>query len=95
MAEDITRREKNISSISPEQKGFKDKAEAFESQVTDASNKFQKYFQKNSGFVMAGTFLEIAIAINAMSTLLKNRAFWISSLFISGVGIYYLAIALL
>ena len=95
LAEDINRREKNISQISLEQKGFRDKAEAFESQVTDASNKFQKYFQKNSHFVTAGTFLEIAIALSAMSTLINRRVFWIFSLVIAGVGVYFLAVALI
>ena len=95
LADDITRHVINISTISQEQKDFKDKAEALESQAVQASEKFQKHFEKNSHFVTAGTFLEIAIALSAMSTLINRRAFWIFSLVIAGVGVYFLAVALI
>ena len=92
LAIDIRRQIQNIPSISQEQKNFKDKAETFEDQSAQASDKFQKHFEKNSHFVTAGTFLEIAIALSAMSTLLKHRAFWIFSLAIAGIGGYFLMV---
>ncbi len=95
LADDITRHIRNVSTISQEQKDFQMKAESLESQRDQASNKFQTYFEKNSNFVTAGTFLEIAIALSAMSTIIKQRELWIFSLLIAGVGVYFLAIALI
>ena len=94
LADDITRHIQNISQISEEQKGFRDKAGAFENQAAQASDKFQKYFRRNSHFVTAGTFLEIAIALSAMSTLVKRPASWIFSLIVAGVGFYFLVLGL-
>ncbi len=95
LADDITRHIHNVSTINQEQKDFQTKAESLESQRDQASNKFQTYFEKNSNFVTAGTFLEIAIALSAMSTIIKQRELWIFSLLIAGVGVYFLAIALI
>ena len=94
LAVDIRRQIQNIPSISREQEDFKNKANALEDQAAQASDKFQRHFEKNSHFVTAGTFLEIAIALSAMSTLIKRRAFWIFALAIAGIGIYFLVVAL-
>lgn len=95
LADDITRHVRNVSTISQEQKDFQTRAEGLERQVVQASDKFQTYFEKNSNFVTAGTFLEIAIALSAMSTIIVRRELWIFSLLIAGVGVYFLAVALL
>ena len=94
LADDIVRRSQKTS-VTSEQKQFQKNAEELENKVSEASNKFQTYFNRNSHFVMAGTFLEIAIALSAMSTLVQRRAFWLFSLVIASGGLYYLLIALL
>ena len=95
LADDITRHVQKISVISQEQKSFGEKATALENQGVSSAEKFQKYFDKNSNFVLAGTFLEIAIALSAMSTLVRQRFFWLFSLTIAGAGIYFLLLALI
>lgn len=66
-----------------------------EKKVTMASDKAQLYFEKNSKLTTAGTFLEIAIALSAMSILIKKRYFWIFSLFLAAIGIYFLILGLI
>ncbi|GEM_PF-4205962 len=96
LALDITRRIiQRSSSITQEQQDFQKQAESLESQVTEATRKFQAYFQHNSHLVTAGTFLEIAIAILSMSILVKQKFFWIFSLLFAGVGVYFLALGLI
>jgi hypothetical protein len=60
--------------------------------VSQASDKAQYYFEKNGNLSTAGTFLEIAIAISAMSILIKKKSFWIFSLLLGSVGIYFFAL---
>ena len=83
------------SNVAQEKKSFQQKSVDLESQSDAATKRFQVYFAKNSKFVLAGTFLEIAIAICAMSTLVRQKAFWLFSLGIAGVRIYFLAQALI
>ena len=94
LAADITRRILQKSApITQEQKAFQEKAAVFENQALQATSKFEIHFQKNSHFVTAGTFLEIAIALSAMSTLVKQRIFWFFSLCIAGIGVYFSLLA--
>ena len=78
--------------ISLEQMSFQQKANDLENQVAGASQKFQTYFQKNSNLVIAGTFFEIAIALSSLSVLIRRKSFWIFSLLLAGVGIYFLVL---
>ena len=94
LAADITRRILQKSeTTTQEQTAFQEKAVAFENQALEATSKFAVHFQKNSHFVTAGTFLEIAIALSAMSTLVRQRIFWLFSLCIAGIGIYFSLLA--
>ena len=63
-----------------------------EKKVTDATNKAQMYFEKNNDLANSGIFFEIAIAISAISVLIKRRYFWLFSLLIAGVGVYFLTL---
>ena len=94
LADNITSHVLKTPSNSEEQMSFQNQATELENKVTQATNKSQSYFEKNSNLTTAGTFLEIAIALSAMSTLIKKKYFWIFSLLLAGIGIYFLAIGL-
>lgn len=95
LAGTITSRIFKTASNSQEQISFQNKATELENKVTEATNKSQSYFEKNSNLSTAGTFLEVAIALSAMSILIKRKSFWIFSLLLAGVGVYFLGIGLL
>ena len=96
LALDITRRiQLKFPVISQEQMVFQKKAETLETQAAETTNKFQAYFEKNSRLVTAGTFLEIAIAISAMSILVKQKVIWLFSLLVVFVGAYFLILGFL
>ena len=71
------------------------KTAGLEAKVTSTTNKAQTYFEKTSNLSNAGTFLDMGIALSAMSILIKRKSFWIFSIILAGVGIYFLAIGLL
>ncbi len=60
-----------------------------EEKVTTATDKAQVYFEKTSNLSIAGIFLQGAIALSAMSVLLKKKYLWIFSLIVAGVGGYF------
>lgn len=82
----------NINTQIKAQQDLRSKTNELESKVTDATNKAQVYFERNSNLSTAGTFLETAIALSAMSILIKKKNFWIFSLFLAVIGIYFLTL---
>lgn len=100
LAQEITSYQQNSSAANVKiqmqaQQALQRKTDELENKVTEASNKAQTYFEKNSNLSTAGTFLEVAIALSAMSVLIKKKYFWVFSLLIAGVGVYFLAIGFL
>ena len=92
---DIVRQIKSKkSAASKEQQEFQKRAEVFEGQAASDTDKFQAYFERNSNLVMAGTLLEIAIALSAMSLIIKQKLFWGASILLACVGLYFLFIGL-
>src|SRR5258708_6484629 len=82
----------NVATQMQMQKDLQDKTTALDTKVAGATNKAQVYFEKNSILSTAGTFLEVAIALSAMSVLIKKKYFWIFSLLLAGVGVYFLVL---
>ena len=95
LADNITSRVLKTDSNDEEQRRFQNQATELENKVTEATNKSHSYFEKNSNLSTAGTFLEVGIALSAMSILIKRKSFWIFSLLLAGVGVYFLAVGLL
>lgn len=73
---------------------FQSKAEDLEKKVEIANKKSDIYFQKTSDMSMAGTMLEIAIALSAISILVKRKFFWHIALVLAAIGTYFLVIGL-
>ena len=95
LALDITRQVLHKDSvISQQQMDFKKQADELELQSAEATNKFQKHFEQNTHMVIAGTYLEAAIALASMSILVKRRFVWFVSLVLAGAGGYFLVIGL-
>ncbi len=76
-------------------KTFQIKAEELEKRVESASNKSDIYFKKTSNLSMAGTMLEIVIALSSVAVLVRKKIFWYFALVLAGAGIYFLIIGLL
>ena len=76
-------------------KSFQIKAEELEKQVASANKQSDIYFQKTGDLSLAGTLLEIAIALSAVSILVRKQFFWYFAMALSCVGIYFLALGLL
>ena len=74
---------------------FKQKAEELEKKSQQVNLKSEEYFEKTGHLANAGTFFEIAIALSSISLLLEHKLLWQLALFLSLVGIYFLAIGLL
>ncbi len=72
------------------QKNLQREAESLEQQAEIATKKASAHFERNGQLTTAGTFFEIAIALSAMSVLLKNKPVWVMSLLLSVVGIFFL-----
>ena len=85
----------NIQIQKQAQQALQRKTDDLENKVMDATQKAQIYFQRNSNLSTAGTFLDIAIALSAMSTLIKKKYFWIFSLLLAAAGIYFLTLGLI
>ena len=66
------------------------KATDLESQVDLATANSQKHFESNSRLTMASTFLEIALALSAMSILVRRKEVWLFSLLVALCGVYFL-----
>jgi hypothetical protein len=82
--------EANIIAQVQAQQALQNKTNILEDKVTNATNNAQVYFDKNGNLATAGTFLEVAIALSAMSVLIRKKYFWIFSLLIAAIGIYFL-----
>ena len=82
----------NIESQTQTQEELQRKNAELENKVTSSTIKAQDYFEKTSNLSNAGTFLEIGIALSAMSVLLKKKSFWVFSLFLAAIGVYFLVV---
>ncbi len=70
-----------------QQEEIKAKAEELEHQVQEANDLSSELFEKHHRSAMGVTFLQIAIALSAMSALLGRKSFWVFSVVTCVVGI--------
>ena len=75
-----------ISKYSKEQKDIQVQAQNYEKQVNEANQKSGALFEKHHQEALAVTFFQIAIALAAMSALLKRKSFWIFSILLALIG---------
>lgn len=83
-----------IDRYTKEQKEIQIKAREYEKLVSKANDTSQLLFEKHHKEALAVTFFQIAIALSAMSALLRRKSFWIFSIATGLLGIYYFIIGL-
>ena len=75
-----------------EQKDIQKQALSYEQQVKVANDKSTTLFEKHHQEALAVTFFQIAIALSAMSALLKRKSFWLFSMGLALVGGFFFII---
>lgn len=74
-----------------EQEGIKAKAEALERERDTRSLEADHLLHQHHGFANSVALFQVAIALGALAALTRNRAIWIGSLSVGGVGIAFFA----
>jgi len=72
-----------------QQEEIKVKAEQLEEQVKEANALSSELFEKHHRLAMGVTFLQIAIALSAMSALLNRKSFWVLSMLACVAGVIF------
>ena len=80
---------KEVDRYAGQQEEIKAKAERLEDQVKEANELSGELFEKHHRLAMGVTFLQIAIALSAMSALMNRKSFWVLSILTCGVGIVF------
>jgi anti-sigma-K factor RskA len=78
---------KEVERYAGQQDEIKIKAEELEGQVKEANTLSGELFEKHHRLAMGVTFLQIAIALSAMSALLNRKSFWVFSILTCGAGV--------
>jgi Flp pilus assembly protein protease CpaA len=74
-----------------EQEGVKAKAEALERERDDRSHEADHLLHQHHSFANAVALFQVAIALGALAALTRNRAVWLASLGLGGVGVVFFA----
>jgi Domain of unknown function (DUF4337) len=77
-----------------EQQVIRKQAEDYERQVREANNESTRLLAKHERMALAITLSQIAIALSAISALLRRRSLWIASLLVAFVGVIVFVVAL-
>ena len=72
-----------------EQEEIKKKAEEIEHKVEEANTRAEELFEKHHHLALGVTFFQIAIALSAISALLKRKSFWIFSILLTVIGLFF------
>jgi uncharacterized protein DUF4337 len=72
-----------------EQKDIQKQALLYEQKVKEANDNAETLFEKHHQEALAVTFFQIAIALSAMSALLKRKSFWLFSIGLAFIGILF------
>lgn len=75
-----------------EQVDIKKQAEDLQKQVEEANKSSEHSLEKHHKTAYSVTFFQIAIALSALSSLMKRKSFFVISLLFAFVGIMYLSI---
>jgi hypothetical protein len=78
-----------------EQAEIKTQADDYAKRVDEANARSEELFEKHHKIALAVTFFQIAIALSAMSALLKRRSFWVFSVIVTTIGMGFFLIGLL
>ncbi len=70
-----------------EQRGIQKTADAYEAQAAESNKQAEHFLEQHHRAALAVTFFQIAIALSAMSALLKRKSFWYLSLALTAGGL--------
>ena len=76
-----------------EQKQLKAAAEALQSRVEESNSRAEAFLEKHHTAALSVTLFQIAIAMSAISALLRRRAFWLLSIVMALAGLGFLGVA--
>ena len=77
-----------------EQEVIRQQAQDYERQVREANDEATRFLAKHERMALAVTLCQIAIALAAMSALLKRKSFWIGSFLFALVAVIVLGVGL-
>ena len=80
--------ESKVAEYERDKERIQKKAEAFEKEA-------QNHLQTHEGLASSVTMFQIAIAVGAISVLVRRRSFWLASLVVGAIGIFFLIQSLL
>ncbi len=86
---------KSSEKYAKEQKQIQNQATEYEKKVKEANDKSDHLFDKHHKEALAVTFFQIAIALSAMSALLRRKSFWVFSILTSAIGGIFFTVGLL
>ncbi len=78
-----------------DQEEIQKSAKEFEAKVIESNDKSEILFEKHHKISLAVTFLQIAVALSAISALLKRKSFWYFSILTTLVGLIFFLIGLM
>jgi ATP-dependent Clp protease ATP-binding subunit ClpA len=88
------KQKKEVERYAGQQEEIKTKAEELEHQVQEANDLSSELFEKHHRLAMGVTFLQIAIALSAMSALMNRKSFWVLSIITCAVGIVFACVGM-
>jgi hypothetical protein len=89
---DLTEKEQRYAA---DQEEIKAKAEGLERERDERSREADHLLHQHHGFANSVALFQVAIALGALAALTRNRAIWLGSLGLGGVGIVFFAAQLL
>lgn len=84
----------DVDKYTKEQNDIQKQAQSFEKQAASANNESSRLLEKHHNEALSVTFFQIAIALSAMSALLRRKSFWYSSILLALVGIGFFLMGL-
>ncbi len=84
----------DITKYTKEQNAIQKQAQDFEKQAAEENKESDKLLEKHHNEALSVTFFQIAIALSAMSALLRRKSFWYISVLVAifGIGFFLLGL---
>ncbi len=84
----------DVDRYTKEQEEIKKQADEFEKKVKESNINSFRQLEKHHKSALAVTFFQIAIALSAISALLKRKSFWYISILLAAIGLGFFLIGL-
>ena len=84
-----------VAQYEKDETDIKTQADDYAKQVEEANARSEQLFERHHNFALSVTFLQVAIALSAMSALLRRKSFWFLSLAVTVAGLVFFVIGLI